>query len=186
MPSIPSTIQQDNLNKAHSDHLPSTDYKVVKTIARKLDSALKAEGRWMREHEKISDGVRAKGKACQYDELLAEKHKNDSTFKKWSANRFLDITDFDYHFFHRKHHSKTIRALLEIIASKINHVSEDGDDGYFKKLERNIGWTRYITPILLSLCPVVDNLVRCGLWSHAKNSRRCHKAQLCSLCHWND
>jgi hypothetical protein len=104
----------------------------------------------------------------------------------WDSKYALDLQDFAYLFLHRKQFRKRIKNLLEIVSAKITHICRDGEDGYFKKLEHNIGWTQYITPIIFALVSIADKLVRCGLWSHAKNSRRCHQRDFCSLCLWND
>ena len=44
----------------------------------------------------------------------------------------------------------------------------------------------HVTPIVFGLYRYMDQLVRCGLWSSASNSRLCHKHDLCALCTWND
>lgn len=104
----------------------------------------------------------------------------------WNPKRALDVQDFAYLFLNRNHFTKQIRSWLEIVSAKINHLRSSGKDGYFKKLEKNFGWTPFITPLLFCRSAIVDKIVRCGIWAHAKNSRRCHQTDFCPLCLWND
>ena len=135
--------------------------------------------------EQDKERARSRAYALQYEELLEDEYGNDPDFQTWDRNRALDLQDFDYLFYHRHRHIEKIKTQLELIASKISYVKADGDDGYFKKLEKNVGWTRHITPLVICQVNHVDNLVRCGMWANAKNSRRCHKPD-CPCCHWND
>ena len=145
------------------------------------------EDNWFcREHRLEQERYRAKQAAFKADDQLRDQHRDDLAFQTWNPNRALDIQDFEYLHLHRHHFDEQVREHLEIVAAKINRVSDDGRDGYFNKLERNIGWTPHIVPLLFTELPVVDKLVRCGLWSNAQNSRRCHKPDLCPLCLWND
>ena len=104
----------------------------------------------------------------------------------WDPKRALDLRYFNYLFFHRNRFTDQIRTWLEIVNAKITHVRANGEDGYFNKLERNIGWTPYITPILFAKPIIADKVVRCGLWSNARNSRRCHQTEFCPFCLWLD
>lgn len=148
--------------------------------------AFKEEERFCRKQAKIVYTSRAKSSAFKYEHLLEDHYADDPSFFLWDENRSLDRQDFDYLFYHRAHFKPWARTCLEIIASKLTHVTLDGADGYFKKLEKNVGWAAHITPIVFGLCRYMDQLVRCGLWSSASNSRRCHIPDLCPLCLWND
>jgi hypothetical protein len=44
----------------------------------------------------------------------------------------------------------------------------------------------YIAPLLFTAHDIIDPVTRCGLWANAKNSRRCHKPDLCAYCLWLD
>ena len=122
--------------------------------------------------ERNAEKGKARCRALDYEDMLVEKHCDDSTFATWDSNRALDLQEFDYLFWHRERFGKQIQTWLEIIATKITHIRQDGEDGYFKKLEKNVGWKGHITPMVFSGYAYLDNLIRCGLWSHAKNSRR--------------
>ena len=139
--------------------------------------------RWLRLDE---ERYKAKKAALKADEDIRARHHDDLGFEKWNPNRALNIQDFDYLHLHRHQFSKQIRNQLETIADKITHIRRDGMDGYFNKLERNLGWTVSMVPLLFTQLPVVEKLVRCGKWSNAHNSGRCHKSDLCPLCLWND
>lgn len=149
-------------------------------------SLLKAEERFSKSLVKTCNKSRARSAALRYEHLIEEHYADDPTFFEWDENRALDRQSFDYLFYHREHFKPQVQTCLEIIASKIMHVTADGEDGYFNKLEKNIGWVAHITPILFAMFPEMEKLVRCGLWSNAENSRRCHKPDLCPLCLWND
>ena len=151
-----------------------------------VPASLRAEERWTRAHELREDNAKASCEANAYDQYLAEQYADNPSFSQWNSNRALDRQDFHYLHFHRHRFASPIPKHLEIIASKITHITAKGEDGYFHKLERNIGWTPHIVPMVFTQHPVVDKLVRCGLWSSASNSRRCHRTDLCSLCLWND
>lgn len=152
----------------------------------RLPAFLRAEERWTRAQELREDNAKAGCGANAYDQYLSTQYADDPSFSQWNSNRALYFQDFDYLHFHRQRFASPIPKHLEIIASKITHITANGEDGYFRKLERNIGWTTHIVPMVFTQHPVVDKLVRCGLWSSAKNSRRCHRTDLCSLCLWND
>ena len=154
--------------------------------ARRLLRKIEAEQRFLQTHEKNSEEIRAAQAARLYDHQLVDEKLDDISFSEWSLNRAHDILDFDYLFFHRGHLIPTCSNHLEVISAKINYVTRDGEDGYFKKLEKNVGWTRHITPIVMACVACADKLVMCGIWSHAKNSRRCHYPDLCPCCLWND
>jgi hypothetical protein len=147
---------------------------------------LKIDSRRLREEERLSANRRAKHASRAYESRVRREHGHEPDFFDWNPNRALDRQGFDYLFQHRQRLAKKIRTLLEIIGSKITHINENGKPGYFNKLEQNIGWTNYITPLLFTGVVIVDKLVRCGLWANAKNSRRCHKPDFCALCLWND
>jgi hypothetical protein len=133
----------------------------------------------------IEDGE-ARGAALSYEDVLEERYKDDPSFKVWDRNRALDFQDFDYLFWHRDHLSEHIRTYLEIIASKITHITRDGNAGYFNNLETNVGWTPHITAMLIAQNPYIENLVKCGLRTHSSNSGRCHKLDYCPHCLWSD
>jgi len=135
--------------------------------------------------EKDNERSKSHAHALKYEELLKERYNDDPEFWTWNPNRALNLQDFDYLFIHRAQFNETISTQLEFIASKITHVKPDGDDGYFKKLEQNVGWTHHITPLVICQVRNVDKLVRCGIWANSKNSRRCHNPD-CPCCHWND
>lgn len=149
-------------------------------------SAIKEEDRWWRRRERDSEQMRA-GHAARSAEiaLCAELEENGAALS-WNPKRAFDLQNFQYVFLHRKRFDKQTCTWLEIVNAKITHIRNDCEDGYFKKLENNIGWASYITPIIFSHPSVTDKLVRCGIWSHAKNSRRCHQTEFCPLCLWND
>lgn len=148
--------------------------------------ALKREDRWWQKHERDEEVMRAAHAARSTEIALRAELQQRGEDWSWDSKYALDLQDFAYLFLHRKRLCKRIKNWLEIVNAKITHVRHDGEDGYFKKLEHNIGWTQYITPIIFALVSITDKLVRCGLWSHAKNSRRCHQRDFCSLCLWND
>ncbi|MCU0772118.1 MAG: hypothetical protein MUE94_10185 [Verrucomicrobia bacterium] len=142
--------------------------------------------RHLAELEAVSENGKARRAALDYEDALEDRYRNDPSFKVWDSNRALDFQDFDYLFQHRCKFGKSIRTHLEIIAAKLTHVGQDDEDGYFNKLERNVGWKGHITPLVFSEYAYADKVVRCGMWTHAKNSRRCHKSDVCPLCLWND
>ena len=144
------------------------------------------EERFYRNHVKSTEKARATSVARRYERVLKHRYAEDPSFFQWDENRSLDRQNFDYLFYHRAHFKPWARTNLEIIASKLTHVTQGGEDGYFNKLQRNVGWTAHITPIVLGAYRYMDQVVRCGIWSSAKNSRRCHKPDLCPLCLWND
>jgi hypothetical protein len=147
---------------------------------------IRDEERELAELERATEKGKAKSGAFAYEDELAERYGDDPSFNTWDRNRALDIQDFDYLFWHRERFNERLRTYLEIIATKITHINRDGDDGYFNKLERNVHWTRHITPMLFSQYAYLDNLVRCGIWAHSENSRRCHKTDICPYCLWID
>ena len=171
---------------ASADALDDAATPVTSPAVKAVLEALKAEERFQRKHVKVTEQSRATSAAFRYEHLIEDHHADDSAFFSWNENRALDGQDFDYLFYHRAHFKPWARTCLEIIASKLTHVTQDSDDGYFNKLEKNIGWVAHITPIVLAPYRFMDELVRCGMWSNASNSRRCHKPDLCSLCLWND
>ena len=146
---------------------------------------IKDDERAIAKLESKSERSQAHGCALNYEDYLAEKYADDPDFTTWNPNRALDLQDFDYLLIHRNRFSETVSTQLEFIAAKITHIKKDGDDGYFNKLERNVGWTKHITPLVRCQVDYVDKLVRCGIWSRASNSGRCHKPD-CPCCHWND
>jgi hypothetical protein len=151
-----------------------------------LQSHLRDEDQLFAKLDSTSEKGKARCAAFSYEDLLSDRYRDDPSFKVWNRNRALDIQNYDYLFWHRHNVNELTRTYLEIIAAKITHINQDDKDGYFKGLERNVNWTRHITPLLFSQYAYLDNLVRCGIWAHAKNSRRCHKPDYCSNCHWND
>jgi hypothetical protein len=148
--------------------------------------AIKREDRWWRKHERDSEQMRAAHAARSTEIALREELEESGADLSWNSKRALDLQNFQYVFLHRERFDEQTCKWLEIVNAKITHVSKDGEDGYFKKLEQNIGWTQHITPIIFSHPSVTDKLVRCGIWSNAKNSRRCHQVEFCALCLWND
>jgi hypothetical protein len=132
-----------------------------------------------------SEQRRAQAVAADYEALLEQRHAGDLGFFTWNSNRSLDFQDFDYQFYHRINFSEAVRTQLEYIAAKISYTRRDGKPGYFNKLERNIGWTRGIAPLVRCRVNNAEKLVRCGLWSSARNSGRCHLPD-CPYCHWVD
>jgi hypothetical protein len=143
------------------------------------------EKQWVDEQ----DAQRAQHRAARAGRLLSDQLQaqqvGHADFFRWSRRQY-DRQDFDYLLHHRHRLDETIKEHLEIVAAKITHLNKDGSDGYFNKLERNIGWTPYITPIIFSKSRHADSLVRCGLWLNSQNSGRCHKTDYCPNCHWND
>ena len=148
--------------------------------------ALRREDRWLRAHERDSERMRAQHAARSTEIALRAELKERGEDWAWNSKFALDLQDFPYLFLHRDRFDKKTHEWLEIVNAKITHVGLSGEDGYFNKLQRNIGWTQYIAPIIFTLVSITDKLVRCGLWSHAKNSRRCHQTDFCALCLWND
>ena len=148
--------------------------------------ALEEEERFDKEQRKRRANERAQHAAGRCERKLGQAHEGQPDFFIWNSNRALDLVDFDYLFFHRRRLAESIRTWLEIVAAKIIHISADGRTGYFNKLERNIGWKEYITPLIFAGPSIIDKLVRCGLWANTHNSRRCHQKEYCSLCLWND
>ena len=148
--------------------------------------ALKSDDCWRKKNDKSSQRMRARSIARTDEIAIREQLRPDHSDLIWNPRRALVLTDFDYLFLHRERIGGDIQDWLEIINAKIKHVKDDGEDGYFNKLERNVGWTQYITPIIFCDSEIIDIVVRCGLWLNAKNSRRCHKPDFCSNCLWND
>jgi hypothetical protein len=148
--------------------------------------AIRREDRWLRRSERDTEQMRAQHAARSTEIALRAKLEKNGADLSWNSKRALDLQGFSYLFLHRDRFDKQTRTWLEIVNAKITHISRDGEDSYFKKLEQNIGWTQYITPIIFTAISITDKLVRCGIWSHAKNSRRCHQTDFCSLCLWND
>lgn len=159
-----------------------------------LLSSVSAEEEFLRKHDNESVTYRAHRAAVQYEVEIRKKYANQPDFFKWTPNRSLNRQDFDYLFWHRDQFNPPIRELLEIVAAKISHLKKNGEPGYFNKQEHNVGWTGFITPLILvrhsfalaRLDPLIERIVRCGLWRNASNSRRCHKTDLCEFCLWND
>src|SRR5690606_37298482 len=125
--------------------------------------------------ERDSIGVRAEHEAQVRS--IAIHQSNDPAYQdllQWSPERAWDRSNFDYLFLHRQQfarkYGKIIREHLEIVSAKVHHVSADGQDGYFKQLERNVGWLDYLVPIIFSRSKYADRIVRCGLWINARNS----------------
>ena len=147
---------------------------------------LKAEGQKANKEAKLHVNARARGSAREYEEILKERYGHDPSFFKYDPNRALNLQDFDYTFCHRGMLADIKQSWLEIAATKLTYVNSDGKNGYFNDLENNVGWTRHITPFIHMPFPDFDKIIRCGLWANAKNSRRCHKGDQCSLCHWVD
>jgi hypothetical protein len=146
---------------------------------------LKAETGYIRKHDRAGESLKARLASRAYEDALFEQHANSPSLK-WSPNRGLDRQNFAYLFLHRRNFSPHIQELLEIVASKLLHTHADGSPAYFNKLERNIGWSDFITLIIFSGAGIAEKLTKCGMWSHAKNSHRCHKPDFCPLCLWND
>ena len=159
---------------------------VASPAAKAALEAFKEEERFQRKQVKVTEKSRAKSASFRYEHLIEDHYADDPSFFQWDENRSLDRQNFDYLFYHRAHFKPWARTCLEIIASKLTHVTQDHEDGYFNKLERNVGWAAHITPIVFGAYRFMDQLVRCGMWSSASNSRRCHKPDLCPLCLWND
>jgi hypothetical protein len=150
-------------------------------------SGIREEEKHVQEQRERSSRTRAKHAARKYAERLRQAYEDKPDFFKWNENRALNLMDFDYFFYHRHQpYLKGVRKWLEIAAAKIIHINEDGRPAYFNKLERNIGWRQYITPLIFAAPAITDKLVRCGLWANAHNSRRCHQKDFCALCLWND
>ena len=146
--------------------------------------ALRADDKFQRKQDKQSTNQRAKSAAKEYEACLGNDLGRGHPDLIWNPKRARDITDFGYLFLHRKQFHDHILTALEIIAAKITYVKSDGKDGYFNKLERNVGWLKSITPIVMSGSALADKLCRCGLWANAKNSRRCHQLEICPYCLW--
>ena len=148
--------------------------------------AIRRDDRWHLDRIRADELKRAKREARATESKLRAELAEEIADWSWNPKRALDVQDFTYLFLHRKHLDLQVCQWLEIVSAKINRVSESGRLGYFNKLERNIGWTDYILPIMFSRVAITDKLVRCGLWASAKNSRRCHKTDVCPNCLWND
>jgi hypothetical protein len=148
--------------------------------------AINEEKRFIRMIEDQWRTLRARRAAKLHTEKLKTANVNNDGFQRWSPARARDIQDFDYLLMHREHLPEQIKEHLEIAAAKMSYVNQEGEDGYFKKLQANIRWKDYITPIILSQPAVANDVVRCGIWANARNSRRCHKSDVCPFCLWND
>jgi hypothetical protein len=169
------------------------DDRMFRLLGKDAESQRKRMLRWLLEEERFiraSEEYWSKRRSTRAARLQVEQLKagkpEDASFHRWSQSHARDIQDFDYLLTHRDRLDEQIKEHMEIAAAKMTHVTQDGEKGYFQKLEANIGWKDYITPIIMSQPVVADKVVRCGLWSSAKNSRRCHKSDLCSFCLWND
>ena len=149
-------------------------------------SGVQEEERYMQEQRMRYARQRAQHAARNYEQRLGQAYADQPDFFRWNSNRALNLIDFDYLFCHRHHFQDHVREWLEIVAAKIIHLSRDGRSGYFNKLERNIGWREYITPLIFAGPAFTDKVVRCGLWANTHNSRRCHQKDCCALCLWND
>lgn len=146
---------------------------------------LEEECQWLAERTAEDTKNRTIRAARILSEELEAKHQHDADFFHWSRRQY-DRQDFEYLFFHRQRLDAKKREQLEKVAAKITYLNKDGSPGYFNKLEQNVGWTDYITPILFSGSRRVEKLVDCGLWVNAKNSGRCHYSDFCPCCLWND
>ena len=151
-----------------------------------LRAKIAAETKYLHQNDRESERIRAHINAISLDGEEAAALNPDTTLARWSPNRTLNMQDFPYLFRHRNRFPGHIKEWLEIISSKLHHVNREGKDGFFKKLQRNVGWTSHITPLVMAEVEPADKLVRCGLWSSAKNSRRCHQTDLCPLCLYVD
>jgi len=149
-------------------------------------NAFKVEERFERKRVKTTESARATSASINYERLIESHYADDPAFFRWDAKRSLDRQFFDYLFYHRCHFNDYVQTYLEIIASKITHKNQDGEDGYFRKAMRNVDWLAHVTPLVFGPFRDMDSIIRCGLWSSAKNSRRCHKPDLCPLCLWVD
>jgi len=149
-------------------------------------SAVRDEERFVHEQRQRSTNERAKHAARKYEQRLKKTYIDQPEFFRWNSNRALNMMDFDYLYFHRHHFEDHLREWLEIVAAKIAHINQDGRTGYFNKLECNVGWKDYITPLIFAGPSMTDKIVRCGLWANTHNSRRCHQNGFCALCLWND
>lgn len=152
----------------------------------RIRRAIKREERWLRQHNRDSEKTRARQAARSNEIALRAALKKRNEDWSWNPKLGLDLQNFRYLFLHRERFNDQIREWLDFVSTKITHIRNDGEDSYFKKLEKNIGWTRLITPIIFTLVSIADKLVRCGIWAHAQNSGRCHQTDLCSLCLWMD
>ncbi len=168
----------DDVHEVWSEAEPASRNRILR--------AIKREDRWLNQHEHGSERMRARHAARSTEIALRAALVSRGEDRSWNRRRALGLQDFPYLFLHRERFDDQIREWLEIVNAKVMHIRNDGEEGYFKKLEKNVGWTQYITPIIFSRPEITDKLVRCGLWSHAHNSRRCHQTDFCSLCLWND
>jgi hypothetical protein len=162
--------------------------------------ALREDLRWTKERDRqvrrlkavklaqqaIADDVRAADLALEIEIKIREGIQPGDPILVWDANRALDRREFLYQFLHRRNFSKRIQQHLEIVMAKINRVCKNGTPGFFNKLEQNIGWSEFITPLIFTGGNYLDKIVRCGLWVNEHNSRRCHKDAICPNCNWND
>ena len=148
--------------------------------------AIRREDRFLNNLVRDSERRRAKREARATETALRAELAEEIDSWNWNPKRALDLQDFKYLFLHRQHLDTQAREWLEIISAKIKRVGDDGRVGYFNKLEKNVGWTPYVLPLIFSRVDKADALVRCGIWSNAKNSRRCHQTEICPNCLWND
>ena len=139
------------------------------------------EERFYRNHVKSTEKARATSVARRYERVLKHRYAEDPSFFQWDENRSLDRQNFDYLFYHRAHFKPWARTNLEIIASKLTHVTQGGEDGYFNKLQRNVGWTAHITPIVLGAYRYMDQVVRCGI-GPAQRTAAAATSPTCALC----
>jgi hypothetical protein len=153
---------------------------------------LDEERRFLRAHDRESSRARAQREARRREIEIKEDCAPEvrAELQRWDPARWWDRSNFDYLFCHRERlgniYGRAVQEQLELVSAKINYVSPEGRDGYFKKLEQNVGWLDHILPLIFCRSKYADRLARCGLWVNAQNSRRCHKCDLCPLCHWND
>ena len=129
---------------------------VASPAAKAALEAFKEEERFQRKQVKVTEKSRAKSAAFRYEHRIEDHYADDPSFFAWNENRSCDRQSFDYLFYHRAHFKPWARTCLEIIASKLTHVTQDDEDGYFNKLERNVGWAAHITPIVLAAYRFMD------------------------------
>ena len=140
---IPSTMTNAQAKERTSPALAARPNRARRF---NLRAKIAAETKYLHQNDRESDRIRAHINAISLDGEEAADLNPDTTLARWSPNRTLNMQDFPYLFRHRDRFPSHIKEWLEIISSKLHHVNREGKDGFFKKLQRNVGWTTHITP----------------------------------------
>ncbi len=122
---------------------------------------MKREEPWLREQERVREPMRPRHAPRPTETALPAALEERAEDWSWNPQFALDLQDFPHLFLHHEQFNKQTHEWLDIAYAKITDIHNDGEDGYFNKFEKNIGWTQHITPIIFSDPSITDQLVRC-------------------------